>query len=386
LPSEKQLKWSQIRVGLTVLFASITLGVLIFLMSGTVGLFSSKMSLYAYFEDAGGLRVGAPVRLEGVDIGNVSGLKLVSRQEQPPAEKTTPASDLSAIGGQTKPGAARQVLDKPVEVKFTINEKYLFDLRKDSVASLQTAGVLGETYVNIDSTLATGPIVANGDVLLTHKSNNIEGVVSASQTAVQNMDVLIRRADRILAAVESGQGSLGLLINDKQLYRQLNATLAQVQQLVADVASGKGSLGPLITSDEMYRKLNATVDKLNKIADDLDAGKGTIGRLMQDPSLFNNANAAVGKINTTLDTINSGHGAAGKMLRDEEFARKLDNTMTRLSNIMDRLDQGQGSIGKALQDPALYDNANQAIVEMRNLLIAIRQNPKKYLTIHLKIF
>jgi phospholipid/cholesterol/gamma-HCH transport system substrate-binding protein len=60
--------------------------------------------------------------------------------------------------------------------------------------------------------------------------------------------------------------------------------------------------------------------------------------------------------------------------------------MTRLSDIMDRLDQGQGSIGKALQDPALYDNANQAIVEMRNLLIAIRQNPKKYLTIHLKIF
>lgn len=386
MPSQKQLKWSQLRVGLTVLFASITLAVLIFLMSGTLGLFSSKMALYAYFEDAGGLRQGAPVRLEGVDIGNVSDIRLVPRSQQPPPEKTTPARDLpqpTPAGGKPVP---QPPVDKPVKVKFTINEKYIFDLRKDSVATLQTAGVLGETFVNIDSTLANGAQIQSGDILLTRKTNSLEGAVSATQSTIENVDVLVRRADRILSAVETGQGSLGLLINDKQLYRQLNSTLAEVQGLVADIANGKGSLGPLITSDEMYRKLNATVDKLNKIADDIDAGKGTIGRMMQDPSLYNRANDAVGKINTTLDTVNSGHGAVGKMLNDEQFARKLDNTMTRLSNIMDRLDEGQGTVGKLLHDQALYDNANQSIVEMRNLLAAIRQNPKKYLTIHLKIF
>ncbi|HKD91844.1 MAG TPA: MlaD family protein [Terriglobales bacterium] len=385
MPSEKQLKWSQIRVGLTVLFALVALGVLIFLMSGTVGLFASKMTLYAYFEDAGGLRKGSPTRLEGVDIGNVSDIRLVARKDQPPPEKTTPASDLAGVAGQVSP-AQQQLIDKPVQVRFTINQRYLFNLRKDSIATLQTAGVLGETFVNIDSTLATGQVVENGDILLTHKSNNIEGMVSASQTAIQNMDVLIRRADRILTTVETGQGSLGLLINDKQLYRQLNATLADVQSLVGDIASGKGSLGPLLTSDEMYRKLNDTVDKLNKLADDIDKGPGTVPRLIQDPSLYNSATAAVGKINKTLDTINSGQGAIGEALNNEQFARKLDNTMTRLSNIMDRIDSGQGSVGKLLQDPALYDNSNQAIVEVRNLLTAIRKDPKKYLTIHLKIF
>lgn len=373
-------------MGLTVFFASITLAVLIFLMSGTVGIFASKMALYAYFEDAGGLRQGAPVRLEGVDIGNVSDIRLVPRAQQPPAEKTTPASDLP----QPTPAGGKPVqlaiVDKPVKVKFTVNQRYIFDLRKDSIATLQTAGVLGETFVNIDSTLANGGQIQSGDILLTHKTNNLEGAVSATQSTIENVDVLVRRADRILTAVENGQGSLGLLINDKQLYRQLNATLGEVQGLVADIANGKGSLGALITSDEMYRKLNATVAKLNKIADDIDAGKGTIGRMMQDPSLYNRANDAVGKINTTLDTVNSGHGAVGKMLRDEEFARKLDNTMTRLSNIMDRIDNGQGTVGKLLHDQALYDNANQSIIEMRNLLAAIRKDPKKYLTIHLKIF
>ena len=60
MPSQKQLKWSQLRVGLTVLLASITLGVLTFLMSGTTGLFTPKVKLKSYFDNAGGLRESLP--------------------------------------------------------------------------------------------------------------------------------------------------------------------------------------------------------------------------------------------------------------------------------------------------------------------------------------
>ena len=65
MPSQKQLKWSQLKVGLTVLAASVTLGILIFLMSGTGGMFTPKIELRSYFDNANGLRVGAPVRLAG---------------------------------------------------------------------------------------------------------------------------------------------------------------------------------------------------------------------------------------------------------------------------------------------------------------------------------
>ncbi|HEY6938640.1 MAG TPA: MlaD family protein, partial [Terriglobales bacterium] len=71
MASQKQLRWSELRVGLTVIFASIVLIILIFLMTGSSGLFTRKITLYSYFDNASGLRVGAPVRLEGVDIGNV---------------------------------------------------------------------------------------------------------------------------------------------------------------------------------------------------------------------------------------------------------------------------------------------------------------------------
>src|SRR5580704_4433131 len=152
LPSQKQLKWSQLRVGLTVLFASVTLMVLIFVMSGTGGWFTSKITLHSYFDNAGGLREGAPVRLAGVDIGNVTRVFVVNGKPL-----------------------------TPVEVTMKVNTKYSFNLRKDSNAVLSTAGILGETYVDIDSSTAKGPEVTDGDTLEAHGQPEIQDVVRASQ-------------------------------------------------------------------------------------------------------------------------------------------------------------------------------------------------------------
>src|SRR5256885_14633811 len=71
MPSQKQLHWSELRVGITVVVAAITLAVLIFLMTSAQGLFTRKLQFRVYFDNAEGLRNGAPVRLQGVDVGNV---------------------------------------------------------------------------------------------------------------------------------------------------------------------------------------------------------------------------------------------------------------------------------------------------------------------------
>src|SRR5271168_5014326 len=169
LPSQKQLKWSQLRVGLTVLIASITLAILIFFMSGTGGWFTSKIALRSYFDNAGGLREGAPVRLHGVDIGNVMAVRIVD----------------------SKPAT-------PVEVTMKVNTKYRTSLHKDSITLLATAGVLGETYVDVDSSAAKGPPAEDGDTLAAHSQPDIQDVVRASQGTLQNMDALLKRVDRIM--------------------------------------------------------------------------------------------------------------------------------------------------------------------------------------------
>jgi phospholipid/cholesterol/gamma-HCH transport system substrate-binding protein len=357
LPSQKQLKWSQLRVGLTVLAASVILAVLIFLMSGTSGWFTRKIKIRSYFGDAQGLRIGAPVRLAGVDIGNVTGIRIVGDRPQ-----------------------------SPVEVMMKVSTKYAFNLRKDSVTLMSTAGILGETYVNIDSSQSKGLPAEDGDVLEAHAEPAIEDVVRASQGTLQNIDTLLQRVDRIMAFIESGQGSIGKLIYDTALYNQLNSTVAEFKGLVDDIQQGKGSLGPLFTSDEMYKKAVGAIDKLNAIVDDLQNGKGTAGKLLKDPELFDNVNKTMANVRQVTDDMNAGKGALGKFTHDQEFANKLQQTIFNLEALSERLEKGEGTAGMLFKDPALYNDSDRMLVEARELVKAIRENPKKYLTFHVKVF
>ncbi|MBI2682331.1 MAG: MCE family protein [Acidobacteriales bacterium] len=357
MPSQQQLKWSQLRVGITVIVASITLAVLIFLMSGSGGIFTRKLTIKSYFQGVQGLRVGAPVALEGVTIGNVTAIRVM-------------------------PG--RQL--DPVEVTMRVNPAYRFRIRKDSLANLSTTGVIGDVYVNIESKLAKLGEVQEGDEIPGEGATSIDDTVKAGQSTLQNMDVLVKRMDRILQTVESGQGTVGLLIKDPGLYNRANSMVLQMQQIVADINAGKGNIGKLLKDDQLYKRMDNTITKLEKIADDLDAGKGSAGKFLKDEALYKNANETLAKANQLMADINAGKGSLGKLAHDEEFARKFDTIVTKLASITERIDSGQGSVGKLMIDPSLYNNADQMLVETRNLVKAIRENPKKYLTIRFKLF
>lgn len=357
MPSQRQVKWAQLRVGITVIVAATVLAVLIFLMTGSGGFFTPKVNIYAYFDDAQGLRVGAPVNLQGVPIGNATSISVVNH-------------------GLT-----------PVRVQMKISKKAAAEIPTDSTAALTQAGVLGETFVNIDRTNAkSNQSVTDGAELKIHAEPSIQDVMKSTQSSLQNVDVLIRRIDHIVSYIDSGQGSIGKLIYDQELYNRLNSTLNEVQSMVNMISSGKGSVGKLINSDELYNKANVAVDNLNKIIDEINAGNGTVGKFLKDPSLYNNANQAIAKANDLMTGIDQGKGAIGKMAKDQEFADKLDNTITKLSELLTDLQAGKGSAGMLLKDPSVYTNTDQMLVEGRKLVQAMRENPKKYLTIHVKLF
>jgi len=122
------------------------------------------------------------------------------------------------------------------------------------------------------------------------------------------------------------------------------------------------------------------------IVDELQQGKGTAGKLLKDPELYDNANKTIANVRQLTDDINAGKGALGKMTRDQEFAAKLQTTMNNLAELSSRLEKGEGTAGLLFKDPALYNNSNQMLMEARELVKAIRENPKKYLTFKVKVF
>ncbi len=358
VPSRREIQWSQLRVGALVLAGIVLLIALIFLMTGsTGGLFARRIVLRSYFPNAAGLKEGAVVSLEGVTIGNVKHMRVV------PDRNPT-----------------------PVEVVMDVGEKYLYDLHTDSVTSIQAAGVLGDSYVDIDSTHAHGPTPTNNAELKASGAPTIQSVISSSQVSIEKIDQLVTKVETLIDTLNTTRGTVGELINDPVLAKKFVSVATNIEAITGAIAQGKGSLGKLINDDTLYTKLNSLADRMNSITADLDAGKGTAGKLLKDETLYNNLNSAIANTNQLVAQINSGKGSVGKLVKDPEFAQKLDDTVTNLDNILKSINAGQGTVGQLVQNRALYDHLDQTADQAQQLIKSIRQDPKKYLVIRLKLF
>jgi phospholipid/cholesterol/gamma-HCH transport system substrate-binding protein len=260
-----------------------------------------------------------------------------------------------------------------------------------SVATIQTAGVLGESFIDIDSSKidpkrAIGPVVHDGSELPPGNAPGYQDVIKSSQTTLQKVDTLLGQASDILTQVQEGNGTLAKFINDPTTINKINGILNQVQGLLNDVNNGRGTIGQLFTDKTLIIKANDAVDKLDKMVDQINNGQGNLGKLIKDESLYKNLHETVTEANKLMHDLNAGKGPAGKLLKDEELAGKLKDTITKLSSISAKLDAGQGSAGQFLQNPSFYNNTDQLLIETRTLIKSIRENPKKYLTIHFRVF
>lgn len=358
MPSRKEIQWSQLKVGLLVLAAMAVLIGLIFLMNGTSGgLFGRRLILRAYFANAAGLKDGAVVSVDGVTVGNVTKTRVVPERNP-----------------------------YPVEVTMQVGDKYWSDLHTDSTARVAPAGVLGDSFVDIDSRHATGPQPANNAELTISGSPTIEEVVSSSQISIEDIDQLVKKVGTLIDTINSGRGTLGEFINDPAMKKNVISIASNLQTITQAMSDGKGSLGKLLNDDTLYTKMNSTVDQLNSLVADLDAGKGTAGKLLKDETAYNNFNSAVANLNEILASINSGKGAMGQLIKDPNEAQKLNDAITNLDGILKSVNSGQGTIGQLVQNRSMYDHLDQTTDQAQQLVKSIREDPKKYLVIRLKLF
>ena len=358
MPQRRDVRWSQLKVGLVSIVSLTLLAATIFLITGQTGLFTETATLHTYSSDAGGLKTGAVVRLAGVDVGNISRVGLSGRPE----------------------------LNEAVEIDFEVNSRFMSDIRTDSRVMLAAEGLLGERYINITKGTSAGePVLADGTVPFRETAEFTE-LVGGSRDLLDNLNVLTSRLNSIVETIETGQGTVGKFIKDDTLFRRLDATVSQAETLVADLNSGKGSLGQLLKSEDFYRKVSTTVDKLQSLTDKIESGEGTVAKLINDPSLYRNAEQLMSRGSSLIDNINQGKGTLGKLATDDEFYRKLNSAVGNVEALSGSIRNGEGTIGRLFHDPTLYDGLNATSLEVRELMGDFRKDPKKFLTIQLKIF
>jgi phospholipid/cholesterol/gamma-HCH transport system substrate-binding protein len=391
--TKKTLGFSQLRVGIFVLFG---LGILAFLILNSTGDFNpfeKKLRLKARFAAADGLREGSEVQLAGVRIGKVESVSLLPPDS--PEEAKIEAT-LSVDG---------TLNDQP------INER----IRTDSLAQLIAVSVLAnDKVINISPGTAKGSPVQENHILESSEAISINQLTKTGNDLLQQINKIAVPANEILNRANQGEGTLGRIINDESLYQNLDATVAEtkltmvkLQSTLEKVNSGQGTAGQLINNPDLYNNLNKTVAQLEAISNDIKAGKGTAGKFITDDALYNETRAALTDLRTSAAKINAiaddfkvistnlmeGKGTAGKFLQDEKLYEDARTTLDRINTILADAQAGKGTLGKLVTDETLYNNINQTASnvnqfssETTKLIYDFRQNPKKYLRIKLSLF
>jgi phospholipid/cholesterol/gamma-HCH transport system substrate-binding protein len=357
----KQLTWSELRVGLFVLVGLLILAVAIFYVTGA-GVFGPKYRLKTFMPEVSGLATGAPVRLDGVEIGNVERISIVPREHGKPPDHM-----------------------HNIEVDMRLDRRYQNDILTDSAATLVTEGLLGNRYVNIQRGY-TGVPIKDGQAIPATEEKAIKEVVERSADVLANLNALSDDVKDLIAGVREGRGTLGKLLTDDQAYRHLNSILAKGDEIASTVQSGQGTVGKLVMTDEMGNKVENTIDQFNTILADLRAQKGTLGKLLYDPTLYDQAKDAISKGNALIGDVRAGKGTIGKLATDDTLYNKLRDTSSNLSEATAKLNRNDNTAGKLFSDPQLYDNLTGLTGDMRALIADFRKNPKKFLSIKLTFF
>lgn len=391
--TQSKLSWKQIRVGMFLLIALLILGFLILNSSGDFNPFEKKIRLKARFISGDGLHPNAEVQLAGVSIGKVEDVKFLL------PDGTT---------------------DERIEARFAVVQELeghpIGDLiRTDSTAQLIATSVLGnEKIINITPGSVKGAPVAEDTILESSTPVSINQLTATGDDLLRQIKGLAVPVNEILNKANKGEGTLGRIVNDESLYKNLDVTVTEakttmdkLQSTLEKVNRGEGSAGKLLNDPQLYNSLNRTVIQLESISNDIKSGRGTAGKFVTDEALYNDTRAAiadlrvsVGKINAIADDLTAGKGTAGKFLKDEQLydeARdtlaRFNSTATKLEAFMTDAQAGKGTIGRLVTDETLYNslnqtasNINQFSSESTKLIYDFRQNPKKYLRIKVSLF
>lgn len=177
MPRTRSLAWSELKIGIVSILAIFMAALLIFLLSGDAGFFWQRYGLKTVFDNIAGLKVGAPVRIAGVEKGSVSAIDFVG--------------------------------DK-VEVSMELRKEMQPHVTSTSVASLGAVSLLGEAAVDITASSQGTPIPEWGYVRSGRTAGSLTDVATQAGTGLEE-------ATRLLQDIRAGRGTVGKLFTDEAL-------------------------------------------------------------------------------------------------------------------------------------------------------------------------
>jgi len=318
--SRTHVSWLQLKVGLVILAAVAGILVAILNLNEGMGLFGRQATLRALVADSHGIKVGAPVRLNGVDTGNIIRIAIDSSSGK-------------------------------VSLTFTVNNDIRPLLHRDAAVLIRPMGLLGDKYLELLPGTPKELPLQDGAVLTGQAESDITGLADSATATLESVNRSLKDLQTILTGLKEGKGTAGKLVTDPDLYDHTSALLRKAEvlsdkttQLLARIEKGEGTLGQLVMDRTFYDRATAAVDKLQKVAALLNQPNGSLGRLARDPSLY----------------------------------QRLEGITTKSEALVGKIERGDGTLGKLVTQDQLYQRADKVLTEMESLLTDVKRNPTKY--------
>lgn len=329
---EKRGVSTEVKVGVFVFLGLIVLGY----MTLKVEKFKLKTAqgyeIYAFFDSASGLVKGGMVQIAGIEVGRVKDIQLTGRQAR---------------------------------IAMTIRKD--IPIYSDARASLKTQGVLGDTFVEINPGSDKTPrLLAGGTIRETLSPMELGEILARAMPVVDNIrevtktlaDVLSTEPGKtdlkdtfanlnkatgdirsITSGLSHGEGTMGKLIRDETLYKDMRTTMAGLKDTVGQIQEGKGTIGKFIKDEEFYDQTKRTMSSLEKVANKIDSGEGTLGKLVNDDTLYKEAKETVDNLNQATNKINRGEGTIGKLINDDSLHKELKYTLRSVTKATEGLSE-----------------------------------------------
>lgn len=247
------------RIGLFVIIGFAVLLVFIFAIGSQEKMFNRKSEIYASFQTVSGLKSGAQVQYAGIPIGSVTDIRL-------------PRSPTDSVR---------------ITMKIVNNALHL--VRANSVATITTEGLIGDKLIMIEDGIGPASAVVEGNHIAGESPTDYSKYVDTLESAINNVNRLTSEATLLLTGLRNGQGSIGKLLTDDALYRDIHKLSIESQATMIAARAQVERVG------EQVHRVGVRVEDLSTEVDDIVSGikrgEGSVGKLLKDEALYNDLRA-----------------------------------------------------------------------------------------------
>ena len=255
----KKKRDNGIIVGIFIFLALFVFVIAVFTIGSRKGMFKESITLNAYFGTVDGVRKGAYVRLSGVEVGIVNSIEITNNNN--------------------------------VKLELKIDREHLRFLRKNSEASIQLEGLVGDKYVAVTYGTFNADPLLDKDTIKTKEPFSLGAILQRAQETVDNAATFTNELGNIFTKVNKGKGTIGKLLNDDEMYFNLNSATSYVDTTLREAALQFKQMSL------SYTKISTSIEKvvtgadtaimtIQNIMDKVKEGKGTIWALFTKQDLY----------------------------------------------------------------------------------------------------